>query len=79
MLVACYMVISFDYFSEVNKGVFYFLFAIFCIVTFRAFVRSRHVGPFTYISEIGMLTFQLSTSVLDLWYSALKGVLVFSH
>ncbi len=31
----------------------------FRIVTFRAFVRSEHVGPFAYISEIGVLTFQL--------------------
>ena len=38
---------------------FYFLFAIVCIVTFCAFIRSEHAGPFAYISEIGVLTFQL--------------------
>jgi hypothetical protein len=39
--------------------VLYFLFAIFRIVTFCAFVRSEHAGPFAYISEIGVLTFQI--------------------
>jgi hypothetical protein len=59
--------------------VLYFLFAISRIVTLRAFVRSERVGPFVYISEIGLLTFQLSTSVFDLPCSALKGALVFSR
>jgi hypothetical protein len=57
LLVPCCMAVFFNHFSEVNKRVFYFLFAIFRIGTFRAFVRSKHVGPFAYISEIGMLTF----------------------
>jgi hypothetical protein len=64
---------------EVNKDVFYFLFAIVRIVNFRAFVRSKHVGPLAYISEIGLLTFQLSSSAFDLWCSALKEAFVFSH
>ncbi len=51
---------------------FYFFFAISRIVTFRAFVRSKHVGPFAYISEIGLLTFQLSASVFDLLCSAFE-------
>ena len=66
-------------FFEVNKDVFYFLFAVFHIVTFRAFVRSNCVGPFAYTSEIGMLTFQLSSFVFGLWYSGLKEALMFSH
>ena len=31
MLVACCMAVTFDYIFEVNKGVFYFLFAIFAL------------------------------------------------
>lgn len=50
----------FDYFFlKLIKNVLYFLFAIFRIVTFCAFVRLEHAGPFAYISEIGVLTFQL--------------------
>ena len=66
-------------FFEVNKDVFHFLSAIVRIVTFRAFVRSKHVGPLAYISEIGLLTFQLSTSAFDLWYSAPREALAFFH
>ncbi len=66
-------------FFEINKDVFYFLFAVFRIVTFRAFVRSNRVNPIAYTSEIGMLNFQLSSSVFGLWYSKLKEALMFSH
>ncbi len=52
--------VFFDYFfSKLIKNVLYFLFAIFRIVTFCAFVRSEHAGPFAYSSEIGVVTFQL--------------------
>jgi hypothetical protein len=36
---------------EVNEGVFYFLFSIVCIITFRAFVRSEHVGPLRILAK----------------------------
>ncbi len=38
---------------KINKGAFYFLFAIFALSLHVLFVGSEHVGPFAYISEIG--------------------------
>jgi hypothetical protein len=53
-LYHCDGFVFFDTFLfKINKGAFYFLFAIFALSLRVLFVGSERVGPFAYISEIG--------------------------
>jgi hypothetical protein len=51
MLVACCMAVTFDYFSEINKDVFYFLFAVFALSPFVLSLGRNMSAPLRIIAK----------------------------